>query len=267
VLINFNTIYFLTILFWIIGLGLFYLPIQNPKRNLGILFFYIGITVLVVYIIGLWIDLERPPMRTLGETRLWYATFLSLIGILLYHFRKLLWVPLFSFPFAILFLTINFAHPEYFQKTLMPALQSPWFVPHVIVYIFAYSILFASTVTAFFGLLAIRKGEDATESIKIADSVVSIGFAFLTTGLIFGALWAKEAWGNYWTWDPKETWAFITWLLYLVYLHYRYQFKNAVKTPLVILTIAFGILMICWFGVNYLPSAKNSVHTYGMTQK
>ena len=78
----------------------------------------------------------------------------------------------------------------------MPALQSPWFVPHVIVYIFAYSILFASTVTAFFGLLALRKGGDASESIKLADSVVYIGFAFLTCGLILGALWAKEAWCN-----------------------------------------------------------------------
>ena len=266
-LIHFNIIYFLTSIVWIIGLCLFYLPINKPNKKIGTIFLHSGLYILVLYIILLWIYLERPPLRTLGETRLWYGTFLSLIGLLLLHFRKLNWVPLFSFPFAILFLTFNFVHPEYFQKELMPALQSPWFVPHVIVYIFAYSILFASTVTAFLGLLALRSGKDATESIRVADSIVYIGFAFLTCGLLFGALWAKEAWGNYWTWDPKETWAFITWLLYLVYIHYRYQFKNAVKTPLVILTIAFGLLLVCWFGVNYLPSAKNSVHTYGMTEK
>lgn len=265
-LINYNTIYILSVLSWVLGLILFYLPLKNPKRTLGTIFLHVGILVLAFYITALWIYLERPPLRTLGETRLWYGAFIGLIGIALYHFRKLILVPLFSFPFAILFLTINVAHPEYFQKTLMPALQSPWFVPHVIVYIFAYSILFAATVTAFFGLLTLRKGNDASQTIATADSIVHIGFAFLTFGLIFGALWAKEAWGSYWTWDPKETWAFITWLLYLVYIHYRYHFKFAVKTPLIILTIAFGILMVCWFGVNYLPSAQNSVHTYGTSQ-
>jgi len=80
--------------------------------------------------------------------------------------------------------------------------------------------------------------------------------------LLFGALWAKEAWGHYWTWDPKETWAFITWIIYLLYLHFRYPQKLTANQLFWTLLIAFLVLLMCWFGVNYLPSAANSIHTY-----
>ena len=102
-----------------------------------------------------------------------------------------------------------------------------------------------------------------TPSIDEVDQLVKIGYVFLTFGLLFGALWAKEAWGHYWTWDPKETWAFITWLGYLVYLHHKYNHKE--KKPFqsfLIVGIAFILLLVCWFGVNYLPTAQMSVHTY-----
>ncbi|MGM0641824.1 MAG: cytochrome c biogenesis protein CcsA, partial [Thermotogota bacterium] len=88
-------------------------------------------------------------------------------------------------------------------------------------------------------------------------------FAFLTFGLLFGALWAKEAWGHYWTWDPKETWAFLTWLVYLLFIHYRYFYPNKKKNALWLLSLAFVILLLCWFGINALPTGANSVHTYG----
>jgi ABC-type transport system involved in cytochrome c biogenesis permease subunit len=82
-------------------------------------------------------------------------------------------------------------------------------------------------------------------------------------GLLFGALWAKEAWGHYWTWDPKETWAFLTWAIYLAYIHIRLRHPQAVRPAAIFLLVAVAVLGTCWFGVNYLPSAKNSVHAYG----
>jgi ABC-type transport system involved in cytochrome c biogenesis permease subunit len=96
----------------------------------------------------------------------------------------------------------------------------------------------------------------------MADNLVYLGFALLTLGLLFGALWAKKAWGNYWTWDPKETWALLTWLGYLVYIHYRFHQPQKIIFPLWILSLAFLILLVAWFGINYLPSAQNSVHVY-----
>jgi len=107
-----------------------------------------------------------------------------------------------------------------------------------------------------------RQDEVTRQSLGLADNLVYIGFAFLTLGLLFGALWAKEAWGHYWTWDPKETWAFITWIIYLLYLHFRYPQKLTANQLFWTLLIAFLVLLMCWFGVNYLPSAANSIHTY-----
>jgi ABC-type transport system involved in cytochrome c biogenesis permease subunit len=144
----------------------------------------------------------------------------------------------------------------------MPALQSVWFAPHVIVYIFAYALLGTSMLMALKGLYLQRKNQPVSELSLMTDNIVYAGFAFLTFGLLFGALWAKEAWGSYWTWDPKETWAFLTWLLYLLYIHFRYRFPKQQKTAFLVLALAFAVLMICWFGINYLPSAQNSVHVY-----
>ena len=88
----------------------------------------------------------------------------------------------------------------------------------------------------------------------------------MTLGMLMGALWAKEAWGHYWSWDPKETWAAITWLPYLVYVHYRQCRPRIVRPALWVLIIAFILLQMCWWGINYLPSAQGmSVHTYNLS--
>ena len=85
----------------------------------------------------------------------------------------------------------------------------------------------------------------------------------MTFGMLFGALWAKEAWGHYWGWDPKETWAAITWFSYLVYIHYRRIPTHHPRLALWVLLISFVLLQMCWWGINYLPSAQgSSVHTY-----
>jgi ABC-type transport system involved in cytochrome c biogenesis permease subunit len=221
-----------------------------------------GTLVLLVFIAVLWIHIQRPPMRTLGETRLWYAIFLSGIGVVTYLRWKYKWLVSYSLGLAMVFLIINMQHTETYDKTLMPALQSPWFIPHVIVYIFAYALLGASSLVALRNLFTSHSETSVKESVQMADNLVYLGFSFLTFGLLFGALWAKNAWGHYWTWDPKETWAFITWMFYLIYIHYRYRHFNEHRKAMTILAISFAVLLICWFGVNYLPSAQNSVHVY-----
>lgn len=262
-LINYNTTTFIVLALWVFGLIFLHTPsFFKKQKHFANSFIIAGILLFIFYIVNLWINLERAPMRTLGETRLWYSFFLPSIGMFIFYKWKLKWMPVFSLSMAALFILINYSKPEYFYKTLMPALQSYWFVPHVIVYIFAYALLAASTLIAFIGLIRINNKEFSLDNLAIADNIVYLGFAFLTFGLLFGALWAKEAWGNYWTWDPKETWSFITWLFYLLYIHYRYFYRKNIKAPLLILTLAFVVLLICWFGVNYLPSAQNSVHVY-----
>lgn len=247
---------------WILALFILLISKKAQFRMLASILLIAGIGSLLIFTIGLWISLDRPPMRTLAETRLWYAVFLSAIGVILYYRWKLLWMLTYSLSLAILFLFINYLNPDTFDKTLMPALQSPWFVPHVIVYIIAYALLAVSSLIAIKGLFLLKMQKPVHETIKLADNIVYIGFAFLTFGLLFGALWAKEAWGHYWTWDPKETWAFLTWMIYLLFIHFRIKKSQNIKTTLWVLALAFVVLLICWFGVNYLPSTQTSVHVY-----
>jgi len=234
----------------------------------------IGLAVFFGYILMMWISLERPPLRTMGETRLWYSFFLPLTGIIVYSRWKYKWILSFSTVLALVFICVNLFKPEIHSKTLMPALQSPWFAPHVIVYMFAYAVFGVATLMAVFQLLSSSPLTSHPSPLTphpspltshLLDNLVYVGLAFMTIGMLFGALWAKEAWGHYWSWDPKETWAAITWFAYLVYIHYRQLPKQQPRLALWILIISFILLQMCWWGINYLPSAQGaSVHTYSM---
>ena len=221
----------------------------------------VGSAIFLAYIVMMWIWLERPPMRTMGETRLWYSFFLSLAGLAVFVRWRYRWILSFSTMMSVVFICIKLFKPEIHSKSLMPALQSVWFVPHVIVYMFAYAMMGAVTLFALY-LWFRRSKQPSAEELGVCDNLVRIGWAFLTLGMVMGALWAKQAWGDYWTWDPKETWAAATWLSYLLYLHLRPHIKdNNVTFALII--FSFLLLQMCWYGINFLPSAQGmSVHTY-----
>ena len=221
-----------------------------------------GLLVFFAFILLMWVSLERPPLRTMGETRLWYSFFLPLAGLIVFFRWKYKWILSFSTLLSVVFICVNLFKPEIHSKTLMPALQSPWFAPHVIVYMFAYAVLGAAMVMALY-LLFFKKKAASGEEYEITDNLVYVGLAFMTFGMLFGALWAKEAWGHYWSWDPKETWAAITWFAYLIYVHYRQLPTHLPRLALWVLLLAFILLQMCWWGINYLPSAQgSSVHVY-----
>ena len=242
------------------------------------LFTFLGLAIFFAFILGMWISLERPPLRTMGETRLWYSFFLPLAGIIVYSRWRYKWILSFSTLLSLVFICVNLFKPGIHSKSLMPALQSPWFAPHVIVYMFSYALLGAATLMALYLLIRwpVGAGHDGSRHSRldrespehemgITDNLVYVGLAFLTIGMLFGALWAKEAWGHYWAWDPKETWAAITWLCYLLYMHFRRINPKEWRKACWILLLAFVCLQICWWGINYLPSAQGlSIHTYNV---
>ena len=221
-----------------------------------------GVAVFLAFIVAMWITLERPPMRTMGETRLMYSFFLAVSGMIVYWRWKYRWILSFSTIMAAVFIVVNLIKPEIHSKALMPALQSPWFAPHVIVYMFSYGMLGAATLMALYVLLFKKDGASGSD-LATTDNLVATGLGFLTFGMLFGALWAQEAWGTYWAWDPKETWAAITWLAYLMYIHFRIARPKDASTAMWMLILAFVCLQVCWWGINYLPSARaTSVHVY-----
>nr|QXI86366.1 cytochrome c heme attachment protein [Gentiana producta] len=90
--------------------------------------------------------------------------------------------------------------------------------------------------------------------------IISLGFLFLTMGILSGAVWANEAWGSYWNWDPKETWAFITWIIFAIYLHTRTNLNLQEENSAIVASMGFLIIWICYFGVNLFGVG---LHSYG----
>lgn len=137
----------------------------------------------------------------------------------------------------------------------MPALQSPWFVPHVTSYVFSYALL---TVSAILALLSLW-GEEQ-KRLQQADEVVRLAFPFLVFGLCSGALWADAAWGRYWAWDIKEVWSLITCVVYLLYFHAA-QSLPTWRRPLLLL--GFAAVIVTFLVVNLLPKIS-SLHSYAL---
>jgi len=95
---------------------------------------------------------------------------------------------------------------------------------------------------------------------NLSYRTIGIGFCFLTLGILSGAVWANETWGTYWSWDPKETWALITWLAFAAYLHTRLIYGWKGKKPAIIASIGFLFIWVCYLGVNLLGKG---LHSYG----
>jgi cytochrome c-type biogenesis protein CcsB len=107
----------------------------------------------------------------------------------------------------------------------------------------------------------LRKKLNLLESLdNLSYRIIGLGFPLLTIGIIAGAVWANEAWGSYWSWDPKETWALITWLVFAAYLHTRITKSWQGKGPAVLASLGFIVVWICYLGVNFLGKG---LHSYG----
>ncbi len=157
-------------------------------------------------------------------------------------------------------------------QPLVPALQSNWLLAHVITRFFGY----AAFALAFgLSLMYLIKRLDNPEKQNmflnlilrssilddLTHQMVVIGFLLLALGIITGAVWAHSAWGSYWTWDPKETWSLITWLVYAALLHAR-MMRGWRGKRLAIFSIAgFCCVIFTYFGVNYLPG----LHSYAQS--
>nr|YP_010846576.1 cytochrome c heme attachment protein [Dracocephalum cuspidatum]WEV87784.1 cytochrome c heme attachment protein [Dracocephalum cuspidatum] len=122
--------------------------------------------------------------------------------------------------------------------------------------------------TSFFSPINYYKSQLIQQLDYWSYRVISLGFLFLTTGILSGAVWANEAWGSYWSWDPKETWAFITWIIFAIYLHIQTNIKNIKlkgTNSAIVAFIGFLIIWICYFGVNLLGIGLHSYGSFKLT--
>lgn len=171
----------------------------------------------------------------------------------------------------IIFLITAFATlilPSDMQKAspLVPALQSNWLMMHVSMMMLSYSILIlGSLISIFYLFLSLKKSANKKELLLNnldlwSYRTIGFGFPTLTIGIISGAVWANDAWGSYWSWDPKETWALITWLIFASYLHARIIRGWKGEKAAFLASLGFMVVWVCYLGVNFLGKG---LHSYG----
>jgi cytochrome c-type biogenesis protein CcsB len=154
---------------------------------------------------------------------------------------------------------------------LLPALQSWWLPVHAGVSLLAYGFLSLAFCGGLMYLLQERELKSKRfgyfftrlPSLDALDQLnshcLTTGFVFLTLGIISGSIWARQAWGTYWQWDPKETWSLITWIIYLIQIHQRFTVGWRGKRAAVMAIVGFGAVVFTLWGVNYL---LGGVHSY-----
>jgi cytochrome c-type biogenesis protein CcsB len=230
-----------------------------------------------------WVESGHFPLSNLYESCLFLSWALTLAHLALeIHaniagFRELgvFTAPMCLFVYAFAALSL----PPSMQEVgpLVPALRSHWLMMHVSLMILSYAALLCGSVLSVAFLIVSSQPApiDAGRRAQVFDPdldslattldtlsyrTLGIGFPLLTVGILSGAVWANEAWGSYWSWDPKETWALITWLVFAIYLHSRLTHGWIGKKPAVIASVGFLVIWICYLGVNLMGKG---LHSYG----
>jgi len=246
--------------------------IRNKRYQLlSTLILAIGFCFNTAMIINRWIEANRPPFKTLFESLILFSWCIILLYLIIEIVHRVRIVGIFATITSVIIMIYAIIKIDIDSINLPAALQSGWFIPHVVIYFLGYAALFISFVTAilYFFFPERKKlldnnllGQEYLDFDEYTYKIIIFGFTMLTVGLLIGALWAKEAWGDYWVWDPKETWSLITWIVYIVYFHFRRVKGWRGKKAAWLSIIGFAAIMITYLGMNILPTASQSEHVY-----
>lgn len=287
---------FLSMLFYITSLVF---PSFQLASKLGQMTSLLANLSIFLILASRWIFHGYFPLSNLYESLLFLSWVLLFIQLLLEYKTRSKLLGAIILP-IVLFIDGfgNFSLPIEMQKAspLVPALQSNWLMMHVSLMMLSYgSLIIGSLISILFLMLSFKEPLGSKErknssfnslnlqkmgtSLSLASSpsssfvlkllenmdnlsyrIISLGFPFLTLGIIAGAVWANEAWGSYWSWDPKETWALITWLVFAAYLHARIVKGWEGKRPAILASVGFFVVWFCYLGVNFLGQG---LHSYG----
>lgn len=270
---------FLTMLFYWIKATFF----STNKSNLIEIFAVSLCNILLMSLLVIrWVEAHHFPLSNLYESLLFLCWGLTLF--LLYSQIKIKenYIGILISPIILFTNTFaTFSLPTEMQKasSLVPALQSNWLMMHVTIMMLSYSaLIFGSLLSIAFLVIQLvtnyqlQKQTDLTivnddlmtplktKLDNLSYRTLGIGFPLLTIGILSGAVWANETWGSYWSWDPKETWALITWFIYAIYLHSRIIKGWKGEKPAFIASFGFLAVWVCYLGVNIFGKG---LHSYG----
>jgi len=281
---------FLTMIFYWLHLGLFSSVLALKIGQYCSIFS--NITILASLILR-WLNSGHFPLSNLYESLIFLSWIVSTIYIILEKLTQKTFISGILSPttlFINVFAVFNLPEEMRQISPLIPALKSNWLMMHVTVMILSYATLISGTLLSisflifqyskFINEINLQDFKPKTSNNLILTSLnfqeynfkfmntldnlsyrlISIGFSFLTIGILSGAVWANEAWGSYWSWDPKETWALITWIFFAIYLHTRLIKGWKGQKSAIIASFGFIALWICYLGVNLLGKG---LHSYG----
>ncbi len=276
-----QSLFFLVVSIYGLAFLLYTTYLLFPKLlGRGKLAFYVllaGAAAHVALIVFRSVEAKYPPFQTLYESLSWFA-FSVTVSWLVVAWRRKVHLPgalATGIALAACIYALFGKSPEI--KPLFPALQSGWFVWHVVVAFASYAIfVVAFCVEVCFLSLTLGRGrgtrgsrygldEEKTSLFhRMAYNLILFGYPLLTFGIVSGAAWAQEAWGRYWGWDPKETWSLITWSVYALYLHAKVTPRWARRRASALNAIGFVCMIFTFVGVNWLVKLLHipSLHAY-----
>lgn len=247
----------------------------NPRRSLryvmrGLIGLIIGVFLLHIYGMGMrWYIGGYAPWSNSYETMVYVAWATVCAGLFFLRKSTLTFALATLFGGVILFVSgLNWMDPQI--GTLVPVLKSPWLMFHVAVIVGAYGFFGISCLIGLTNLVMMSLSRQRTSQLVemrirelslVSEMSLWVGLALMTVGTFLGAIWANESWGRYWGWDPKETWALITMIVYAIVTHLRMA-KDGCSLWLfnLLSVIAFYSVLMTFLGVNYLLSG---MHSYG----
>jgi len=210
------------------------------------------------------VEIGFPALTGTFESLVFYAALVCLVVFAYRAQKRLAYLPLVGFGatvFALVLLAVA-SSPLAPKAALapIPALKSGWLVLHVSFTFVGEAFFVASFVSALAFLLS-KDEKRKLDYDRLTYTSIALGFPVFTAGaLIFGAIWAERAWGSWWSWDPKETWALVTWLVYAFYLHTRLTRRRKGALPAFAAVVGFLCTLFTFLGVNYLLPG---LHSYG----
>ena len=225
--------------------------------------FLAGLAAHTAFLVMRGVAAHRLPLSNQFEFATAFSWGISVLLLILRTRRYAEWLSAAAIPMAFLVLSYAALQPREITE-LMPALRSSWFAFHIGSAVFSYSAFILAGCAGIRYLLSAKKPDADERKLRQMDymgyRLIALGFLLLTVTILTGAIWAEQAWSSFWTWDPKEVWALITWIIYAVYLHLRLRAKHSGVKMAWFAVIAVPVVLFTFAGVNTLMPG---LHSYG----
>ncbi len=259
-------LYILTLLAYLVG------TIRKEKivGTISLILFFVAFIACTTLIVDRWIEAGRPPFKTFYESLMFAVWTVSLVSLVIEGRYRIRLIGLLASISIMLIIVYALSKRDVEIIAIPPALQTWLFIPHVISYFLSYGALFVAGIAAILHLIKPNGitshhtlgGQARIDFSDFTYDITKFGFIFLTAGLLLGAWWGQVAWSNYWGWDPKENWAFITWLIFAAYLHFRNVSYWSKRKLSWVVIIGVAAIIFTYLGMDYLPTANDSLHVY-----